>query len=64
MQPIFTWHARRASDQVQTEGVVQCYRCFEGGDKTWDYFDKTGELYSQFNQQQCLYTNSTEQSPS
>ena len=52
MQPIFTWHARIASDQVQTEGVAQRYRCSEGGDKMWDYADKTGELYSQFNQQQ------------
>jgi len=64
MQPIFTWHARRASDQVQTEGVAQRYRRSEGADKMWDYVEKTGELYSQFNQQQRLYTNSTEQSPS
>ena len=58
MQPIFTWHARRASDQVQIEGVAQRYRYSEGGDKMWDYVDKTGELYSQFKQQQRLYTNS------
>jgi hypothetical protein len=50
MQPILTWNADRASDQVQTEGVAQRYRRSEGGDKMWAYADKTGELCRQFNQ--------------